>query len=240
MKRTFSQSAHSLNLIFIIWIFLVMGCMCGGNNGNQTNVNNPSTPAVTQTQQCPIKLEQAPEVKGFRLGMTADQIRKQVPQFKDKKPDEFGFTQTYLINGKPDYQVPEGIQVNNIDSMMVRLSLLKGRVISVASYNPPDAGGIKLEEYQARVPESLKIPYKLEKDAESSDYLSLTCDGFKVKSGFELMRFQENWLPTRYWFYSVEETNAAAKLNEQRQQARIDKEQKEKRQQQEKANNFKP
>jgi hypothetical protein len=190
--------------------------------------------------QCKISIDQSPEVKGLRLGMTSDQIRKRFPQFKETKADELEFSDTFLINGKPDYKAPEGIEVKNLDSMMVRLGMLKGRLISIASYNPPNTAGISLETYQARVPESLKIPYKLGQDPQSSDYLSLTCDGFKVKSGQERLRYEGDFLPTSYWFYSIEDTAAVAALGQQRKQMEAEKEKLGRQERERRAREFKP
>jgi hypothetical protein len=236
------RGTHGLAYALLVLAAFVLACVGGSNRTG----NNPSS----QSSQCPLKLEQAPEVKGFRLGMTTDQVRKQVPQFKGTKSDEFGFSEVFLINGKPKYPVPAGIEVKNIDSLMVRLGILKGRVISVSSYTVPNTTvyayqgqapeGVSLETYQERVPESLKIPHKLGDDPNSTQYLSLTCDGFKVKAGQENIRYRSDWLPTAYWFYSIEETAATDTLEQQRKQMKVEKEKQERQEREKKAGEFKP
>ena len=216
--------ASSKGFFYTLLLTTIFCCSCSG----------------AKQKQCEISIDQSPEVKGLRLGMTSDQIRKRFPQFKEPKADELGFSDTFLINGKPDYQVPEGIEVKNLDSMMVRLGMLKGRLISIASYNPPNTAGITLETYQARVPDSLKIPYKLGQDPQSSDYLSLTCDGFKVKSGQERLRYEGDFIPTSYWFYSIEDTAAVAALGQQRKQMEAEKEKQGRQDREQRAREFNP
>lgn len=226
------RGTHGLAYALLALAALVLGCSSGDNQaGNNLPRNREQSP-------CPLKLEQAPEVKGFRLGMSTDQLRKQVPQFKDKKPDEF--SEVFLINGKPDYEVPAGIHVTNLDCLMVRLGILKGRVISVTSYNVPRTAGVSLETYQERVPESLKITYKLGDDPNSHDYVSLSCDGFKVKAGEENMRYEDDWLPTTYWFYSVEDTIATTTVEQQSKRMAAEKERLEREERERKAREFKP
>jgi hypothetical protein len=50
-------------------------------------------------QQCTARSEQlsdAPELRGFRLGMTFDQVKARVPQVQFGRPDEIGLTKTSI------------------------------------------------------------------------------------------------------------------------------------------------
>lgn len=50
-------------------------------------------------QQCSVRSDQlpdAPELRGFRLGMTLDQIKARVPQVQYGRPDEIGLTKTSI------------------------------------------------------------------------------------------------------------------------------------------------
>lgn len=50
-------------------------------------------------QQCTVKSDQlsdAPELRGFRLGMTFDQVKARVPQVQFGRPDETGLTKTSI------------------------------------------------------------------------------------------------------------------------------------------------
>lgn len=44
MRNSFRNSSHSLNLVLVVWIFLVLGCVCGGN---PNRVTNPPAPQAT-------------------------------------------------------------------------------------------------------------------------------------------------------------------------------------------------
>ena len=50
-------------------------------------------------QQCSVRSDQlsdAPELRGFRLGMTFDQVKARVPQVQFGRPDEIGLTKTSI------------------------------------------------------------------------------------------------------------------------------------------------
>ena len=55
--------------------------------------------AGISAQQCKIRIDQvpdAPELRGFRLGMTFDQVKARVPQVQLGRPDEIGLTKTSI------------------------------------------------------------------------------------------------------------------------------------------------
>jgi hypothetical protein len=86
--------------------------------------------AVGQESKCTLKLAELPsipELRGFRIGMTPEQIKARLPKLQLKPPDEFGFTS---LNVFPDYE--PGIDKAAFDGVRtVSLDLLDGRVFSV-------------------------------------------------------------------------------------------------------------
>jgi hypothetical protein len=58
--------------------------------------------------QCALTIEQSPDVRGLRLGMTLDQVREVFPELPDPPPDEFGWA-GYRINGveKKDVEIQQ-------------------------------------------------------------------------------------------------------------------------------------
>jgi hypothetical protein len=80
--------------------------------------------------QCTKKMSElppAPELLGFRLGMTKDQIKKRIPQTKFKDPDPFGVLKT-TINPYFD----EKIDKSNFESVRsISLDLVDDKLTSI-------------------------------------------------------------------------------------------------------------
>lgn len=86
--------------------------------------------ANAQTTQCKLKLDSLPEsseLRGFRLGMTKDQVRARVPQVVFGKTDEFGGSKTSI---NPYYD-PRIDKTPFADVRTVSLDFLDGRLISL-------------------------------------------------------------------------------------------------------------
>jgi hypothetical protein len=83
-----------------------------------------------QDKQCNAKiadLPQAPELRGFRLGMTLEQAKTRVPQIVFGPTDEFGLSKT-SINPDFDSRIDK---TNFEDVRTVSLEFLDGRVTSL-------------------------------------------------------------------------------------------------------------
>jgi len=83
-----------------------------------------------QGNQCSAKmadLPQAPELRGFHLGMTPEQAKTRVPQIVFGPTDEFGLSRT-SINPDFDSRIDK---TNFEDVRTVSLEFLDGRVTSL-------------------------------------------------------------------------------------------------------------
>src|SRR5215211_3660003 len=86
--------------------------------------------AQTAPAQCTKKLSElpaAPELLGFRLGMTKEQIKAQVPQTAFGKADPFGVTKTTInpyFDPKIDKTKFEGVRSISLDMVDDRLTSL--------------------------------------------------------------------------------------------------------------------
>jgi hypothetical protein len=86
--------------------------------------------AQTAPAQCTKKLSElpaAPELVGFRLGMTKDEIKTHVPQTAFGKADHFGVTKTTInpyFNPKIDKTKFEGVRSISLDLVDDRLTSL--------------------------------------------------------------------------------------------------------------------
>lgn len=86
--------------------------------------------ATAQESKCAVKLADLPsatELRGFRAGMTVEQVKERLPKLQVRPADEFGFTSFNIF---PDYESEidkkafEGVRSITLDA-------LDGRVFSV-------------------------------------------------------------------------------------------------------------
>ena len=83
-----------------------------------------------QQNACNAKLSDLPpaaELRGFRLGMTPEQVKARVPQVAFGRTDELGVSKTSI---SPDFD-PQIDKSNFADVRTVSLDFLDGRVVSV-------------------------------------------------------------------------------------------------------------
>jgi len=84
-------------------------------------------PVSAQCTQKIASLPAAPELFGFRLGMTYDQIKELVPQTQIPKPDHFGVAKTTInphFDPKIDQKKFEGVRSISLDLLDDRLTSL--------------------------------------------------------------------------------------------------------------------
>jgi hypothetical protein len=89
-----------------------------------------NTPASAQQSACTLKIDQFPEsveLRGFRLGMTLEQARAQVPQIQLARADQFGVAR---ISINP-YFDPSFDKVKFADVRTISLDFLDGHLISL-------------------------------------------------------------------------------------------------------------
>ena len=113
--------------------------------------------AAEARSQCTQKLADlpaAPELLGFRLGMTKEEVKKMVPQTIFKKDDDFGVTKT-TINPHFDSRIEDE---RFADVRSVSLDFLDNRLISLwigfeDTYKVPT-----IDEFAKVISQSLRIP----------------------------------------------------------------------------------
>ncbi|HKR00896.1 MAG TPA: hypothetical protein VJT09_09490 [Pyrinomonadaceae bacterium] len=113
--------------------------------------------AVAQGDQCTLKLAElpaAPELRGFYVGMTIEQVKARLPKLQLKPADEFGFAS---VNIFPDYET--GIDKNTLAGVRtVTLDFLDGRVFSVwIGYNQSFKWQT-IDEFVSGIMGALKLP----------------------------------------------------------------------------------
>jgi hypothetical protein len=87
-------------------------------------------PASAQQPACALKIDQLPEsveLRGFRVGMSIEQAKAQVPQIQLARPDQFGVAR---ISINP-YFDPSFDKTRFADVRTVSLDFLDGRLVSL-------------------------------------------------------------------------------------------------------------
>ena len=135
--------------------------------------------AICVAQECTLKSEQAPAVRGFRLGMTTDEVREKVTGVGGlDKADELGMTETtvypFQMKSKDDAQ---GLQ-------SVRLRFLDKRLTDIELRYDGSARWDGIDQFAARVSESLQLPQmgKGRFGFLNRRTRALECGGFHVRA----------------------------------------------------------
>src|SRR5215813_9500404 len=113
--------------------------------------------AQGQPAQCSLKLSElpaAPELVGFQLGMTKEQVKLKVPQVRFGKADDFGVSKTTInpfFDPRIDTSSFEGIRSISLDFLDDRLTSLW--IGYDSSFKVPS-----VEEFTKRISQSLHLP----------------------------------------------------------------------------------
>lgn len=110
-----------------------------------------------QERQCRVKLSdlpQATELKGFRLGMTMDQVRARVPQVLFAKTDAFGVSKTSIsLDFDPRFE-----KSNFQDVRTVSLDFLDGKLTSLWIGYQSTFMWQSVDHFVKRISQSLNLP----------------------------------------------------------------------------------
>jgi hypothetical protein len=129
-----------------------------------------------QPPQCAVKTEQLPnvaELRGFRLGMTFEQVKARVPQIQFGPADQFGVTRT-SINPSFDRSFD---QASFADVRTISLDFLDGRLINLWIGYESSFKWQTLDEFVTGMGNVLNLPagWSVKRGGRQ-----LTCEGFSV------------------------------------------------------------
>ena len=129
-----------------------------------------------QQSVCAAKLDQlppAPELRGFHVGMTYDQVKARVPQIQFGRPDQFGVTRVSI---NPSYDRSFD-QASFADVRTISLDFLDGRLVNLWIGYESTFKWQTLDEFVAGMSKSLNLPgaWPVKRGGRQ-----LTCDGFTV------------------------------------------------------------
>jgi hypothetical protein len=145
-----------------------------------TAVAQTSNTGASGTNECKLKLSQAPAIRGIRLGMSAEQVLAQIPGAESDSNflavlsrDYFGSRNATVVPGNYATSKEKFAGINAIS-----LSFLDGRLLTFfVQYNGPEWRS--KEQFVARVAEVLNLPGVGGWKA-SNNALALACDGFEI------------------------------------------------------------
>ena len=170
---------------FIALVFAL--CVISGVSG-QSRVSEPETASV-----CTLKLEQAPEVRGFKLGMTIAQVKTQYPRLEVPKPNKYGLAQLLLEFVPSDLSMRKGMVTLENSTLVSTHNYPEFQGLRYATFRFFDDkiyfielqydGKTKwrdIDEFAERISISLKLPREWEEMQESEEQLLIRCQGFRV------------------------------------------------------------
>ncbi len=114
-------------------------------------------PASAQQPACTLKIDQLPEsveLRGFRVGMSIEQAKAQVPQIQLARPDQFGVAR---ISINP-YFDPSFDKTRFADVRTVSLDFLDGRLINLWIGYERTFKWQTLDAFVAGISKSLNLP----------------------------------------------------------------------------------
>jgi len=127
-------------------------------------------------QQCSVRSDQlldAPELRGFRLGMTFDQVKARVPQVKFGRPDEIGLTKTSI---NPLYD-PRFDKAAFADIRTISFDFLDGKLTTLWIGYESSFKWQSVDEFVSGISKSLNVTGSWSPKRGGQQ---LRCDGFTV------------------------------------------------------------
>jgi hypothetical protein len=158
------------------------------------------------SQPCTVTLEQSPELRGLRLGMSLSDIQKRFSGFPFVSANQFGVATVEISSAYASNVLDKPIR-DDIVSLLsassfpdlkgvkhVELKLLDGRLIEISFFYPNDLTWKSADEFVKKTAEALKLDGSWTKigDDRYSAVRLLQCGGekapdemFMVKAGFQ-------------------------------------------------------
>jgi hypothetical protein len=151
----FRQASASLCLIFLAAIVSAQDNRCGAKMA---------------------ELPQAPELRGFRLGMTFEQVKARVPQIVFDRTDDLGVSKTSV---NPDFD-PRFDKSTFADVRTISLDFLDGRVTSLWIGYEPSFKWKSIDEFVKGISQALGVPNEWTAKGRAQQ---LKCSDFELSVG---------------------------------------------------------
>lgn len=129
-----------------------------------------------QTAACNLKVGDAPELRGLRLGMTLEQLKARFPSMQHAVR-QFGRSAATILNSHPEDASTGlgGVAYLSMEFLDERLTMYALQYDSSAEWDSPD-------QFTARISQTLKLPNLWQTDQENHAFRVLKCEGFVVRA----------------------------------------------------------
>lgn len=245
MRRYFRSLTLTLTVMIITSLVCAAGTFAQRRRGTQSprpqppvkkerTTPTPAPPAAAPTPKCTLDLAQSPELRGFRLGMTVEQVLARVPNLRTQlaeRNNEDGWH--YAEMGRDDLPSDDREYFNRgaVEFVDGRLSYIEIGYTQVSSnleeftktiaknFNLPDAW--RPSQRMSR----LNILEMLTKGREPLESKTLDCNGFHVSTMIEVQYLGGSGPLSNYTSPHVQiEDTVAAQLLAKRRKERDEKE----------------
>lgn len=136
----------------------------------------PSELRYQLTERCELALEQAPAIRGFRLGMTAQDLQREIRGAELIKTSDFGESE-WVYEGQRQFElIPRFSGVNRL-----RLYFIDGSLKSIYIVYDTDAQWQNIERFASHISRSLGLPELWEPDMLQGEHAALVCKEFTVR-----------------------------------------------------------
>lgn len=125
--------------------------------------------ASAQKTTCELGVERAPEIRGFRLNQTIDEVKSRYPAAKYPKANDLGMIDPVII------ETVEGVRY-------VILSLIDGKVGELSVYYDDSVKWGTAGQLSDKLADSFKLPAWWDIGGHP-DERRLTCKGFVISAG---------------------------------------------------------
>lgn len=154
-----------------IYLLFLIVCTFALNNACASNPFKPET-------KCTLNLSQAPELRGIRLGMTSEELKKRFPSIIIPKNDENGITNIEISS----YQFSNEIKTEFKGINEINLKLLDNHVTSFKITYEPSSDPEFVQTVVNKLQENLRLGAEFKGTQSGTNFnLKVPCEGFDVK-----------------------------------------------------------
>jgi hypothetical protein len=171
---------------------LSLACLTGAASHAQTRPRArsrqplPIPQGIATAPRCTLTLEQSPTIRGFRLGMSVDEVKQRFTTgFENKRADKFGMMTVWLphIGGTLSKALLNPSEYEGVFEL--GFAFYDGRLVQVSYQYAPGTKWRDISQFLDVLSPVLGIERQLW-DVWDSDNASLECEGFTIKAGLYL------------------------------------------------------
>lgn len=176
-----------------------------------------SVSASAQDSECTLKLADSPTVRGFKLGMSQDEILKRFDGLLLPTANEFGVSRTRILKSDVIKDATKNPVFDGIDEIGLEFVDKKLSYFRIG-YTTPSKRWTDANEFIKAVTTALKLPSSWDRScvyinrrySEENDhvYQCLPCNGFRIAAGLE------DSLLEQHPYIKLEDTSATRLVDE--------------------------